>query len=81
MLDSEVIGVYSEKVRGNVLQAFVVPAQMGTLSDNEVRSLCQNELGSAKTPKYVTMLESIPKTSTGKANIQELRNLSKYNDR
>ncbi len=81
VLDSEVIGVYSEKVRGNVLQAFVAPAQMGTLSDNEVRSLCQNALGSAKTPKYVTILESIPKTSTGKANIQELRNLSKHNDR
>ncbi|MGI9537035.1 MAG: class I adenylate-forming enzyme family protein [Desulfocapsaceae bacterium] len=81
VLDSEVIGVYSEKVRGNVLHAFVVSTQVGTLADNEIRSLCQNELGSAKTPKHVTILEAIPKTSTGKSNIQELRNLSEKNDR
>jgi acyl-coenzyme A synthetase/AMP-(fatty) acid ligase len=80
VLDSEVIGVYSEKVRGNVLHAFVVPTQMGALNDNEIRSLCQNKLGSMKTPKYVTILESIPKTSTGKSNIQELRNISKNDD-
>jgi len=80
VLDSEVIGVHSEKAQGNVLHAFVVPTQMGALKDNEVRSLCQNKLGSMKTPKYVTILESIPKTSTGKSNIQELRNISKNND-
>ena len=81
VLDSEVIGVYSEKVRGNVLHAFVVPTQMGALTDNEIRSLCQNKLGNMKTPKYVTLIESIPKTSTGKSNIQELRSLSEKNDR
>jgi long-chain acyl-CoA synthetase len=81
VLDSEVIGVYSEKILGNVLHAFVVPTQMGALHDNEIRSLCQGKLGSMKTPKFITMLESIPKTSTGKSDIQELRNLLKINDR
>ena len=81
VLDSEVIGVYSEKIQGNVLHAFVVPTHMGALHDNEIRSLCQSELGSMKTPKFIALLESIPKTSTGKSDIQELRNLLKINDR
>ena len=80
VLDSEVIGVYPEKAQGNVLHAFVAPTQMGALNDNEVRSLCQNKLGNMKTPKYVTMLESIPKTSTGKSNIHVLITISKNND-
>ncbi len=81
VLDSEVIGVHSEKARGNVTHAFVVPTQKEALTDKEIRVLCQKELGSMKTPKYVSLLESIPKTSTGKANIKELRKLSKNNDR
>ena len=80
VLDSEVIGVYSEKARGAVLQAFVVPTQKGVLSEGDIRALCQNELGGMKTPKRVTLLESIPKTSTGKSDIKELRNLSKNHD-
>jgi long-chain acyl-CoA synthetase len=81
VLDSEVIGVYSEKMQGNVLHAFVVPTQQGALNENEIRNLCQNKLGSIKRPRYVTILESIPKTSTGKSNIQELKNLSDIHDR
>ncbi|TFH34312.1 MAG: hypothetical protein E4G95_08420 [Bacteroidia bacterium] len=76
VLDSEVIGAYSEKEQGNVLHAFVVPAQKEAVNENEIRNLCQDKLGSIKRPKYVTILESIPKTSTGKSNIQELKNLS-----
>ena len=76
VLDSEVIGVYSEKARGNVLQALVVPTTKEALQDSDVRSLCQKELGSMKTPRFITLLEAIPKTSTGKSNIQELKKLS-----
>lgn len=76
VLDSEVIGVYGEKEQGNVLHAFVVPVQKGALGENEIRKLCQDKLGAIKRPKYVTILDSIPKTSTGKANIQELKNLT-----
>lgn len=81
VLDAEVIGVYSDKLRGYVLHAAVVPTQMGSLADHQIRSLCQNELGSMKTPKHVIILESIPKTSTGKSNIQELRDLIKNHGR
>jgi len=76
VLDSEVIGVYSDKEQGNILHAFVVAARQGALNENDIRNLCQEKLGSIKRPKHVSILESIPKTSTGKTNIQELKNIS-----
>ena len=80
VLDSEVIGVHSEKLRGNALHAFVVPTQKEALSDKEIRLLCQKALGSIKTPRYIHLIESIPKTSTGKTNLKELRKLAKADD-
>ena len=81
VLDSEVIGVFSEKAQGNVLHAFVVPTRMGAIDENEIRGFCQDQLGGMKRPKRVTILATIPKTSTGKADIQALKNLSKTYDR
>jgi len=80
VLDSEVIGVNSERFRGNVLHAFVVSTQKEALGEKEIRLLCQKELGSIKTPRYIHLIESIPKTSTGKTDLNELRNLSKADD-
>jgi long-chain acyl-CoA synthetase len=60
VLDSEVIGVQSAKARGIVLQAFVVPAQTGMLTEKDIRGLCQKELGTIKTPRYIHLIESIP---------------------
>jgi long-chain acyl-CoA synthetase len=80
VLDSEVIGVYSEKEKGNILHAFVVPSQNESLSEKEIRSLCSERLGTIKTPKKVTVLTSLPKTSMGKTNIQELKSLILTND-
>jgi long-chain acyl-CoA synthetase len=79
VLDAAVIGIYSEKDQGNILNAFVVPAPGAPLIENEIRNLCFEQLGSIKTPKKVIILNSIPKTSTGKANIQELKNLVNTN--
>jgi len=75
VIDSEVIGLYSEKDQGNTLYAFVVPVPNAPLIENEIRTLCSEILGSIKTPKKITILGSLPKTSTGKTNIQELKNL------
>jgi acyl-CoA synthetase (AMP-forming)/AMP-acid ligase II len=76
VVDSEVIGTYFEKEKCNMLHAFVVPAQNAHLSENEIRSLYSERLGSIKSPKKVSILATIPKTSTGKTNIQELKNLA-----
>ena len=79
VLDAALIGIYSEKEQGNILHAFVVPAPQAPLNENEIRNLCLQKLGSIKTPKKITILESLPKTSTGKTNIQELKNLVSTN--
>jgi len=80
VLDSEVIGIYSEKQQGNILNAFVVPAPNAPLKENEIRDLCSKRLGSTKTPKKITLLEALPKTSTGKTDLKELRNQAGIDD-
>lgn len=80
VIDAEVIGVFSEKEKGNIIHAFIVPAQNGQINENEIRSICSEQLGSIKMPKKISILPLLPKTSTGKTNIKELRNLSDIND-
>ena len=81
VLDSEVIGVYSEKLQGKILHAFIVPAPNASLNVNEIRDLCLKQLGSIKTPKKITLLEALPKNSTGKTDIKELKNrIADYDD-
>ena len=80
ILDSEVISMYSEKEQGNILHAFVVPAQKVQIQESEIRKLCTQQLGSFKTPKKVSILKSLPKTSTGKTNIQELKMQTENNE-
>jgi len=76
VLEAEVIGVQTEKLQGHILHAFVVPAPNAPLRDNDIRELCTIQLGSIKTPKKITLLESLPKTSTGKTDIRELKKIS-----
>jgi long-chain acyl-CoA synthetase len=75
VLDSEVIGIHSGKLQGNILHAFVVPAPNAPLTENEIRDLCLKQLGSIKTPKKITLLEALPKNSTGKTDIKELKKI------
>ena len=76
VLDAEVIGIYAEKEKGNILQAFLVPVPKMALQANEIRTLCLDQLGSIKTPKKISILDSLPKTSSGKTDIQQLKNLA-----
>ena len=76
VLDATVIGIHSAKQQGNILHAFVVPAPNAALRDVDIRELCTKQLGSIKTPKKITLLESLPKTSTGKTDIRELKKLA-----
>jgi len=76
VLDATVIGVHSARQQGNILHAFVVPAPNAPLSEVDIRDLCTKQLGSIKTPKKITLLESLPKTSTGKTDVRELKKLA-----
>jgi long-chain acyl-CoA synthetase len=75
VLDAEVLGVHSEKEKGNILHAFAVPVPNAALDETGIRSLCLEELGSIKTPKRITILDALPRTSSGKTDIQQLKNL------
>ena len=80
VLDAAVIGVRSAKYQGNVLHAFVVPAPNAPLSEVDIRDLCVKQLGNIKTPRRITLIESLPKTSTGKTDIKELKKLAGDNE-
>jgi len=80
VLDATVIGVHSAKQLGNILHAFIVPAPNAPLSDGDIRDLCMKQLGNIKTPRRITLLESLPKTSTGKTDIRELKNIAGDNE-
>lgn len=76
VLDAAVIGVHSAKLQGNILHAFVVPAPQAPISETDIREQCMKQLGSTKTPKKITLLEALPKTSTGKTDNKELKKLA-----
>jgi len=77
VLDAAVIGVRSAKQGGNILHAFVVPAPKAPLSEIDIRNLCMKQLGSIKTPRKISLLKVLPKTSAGKTDIMELKNLAR----
>jgi long-chain acyl-CoA synthetase len=80
VLDAVIIGVQSDKQQGNILHAFVVPAPNAPLSEVNIRDLCTGKLGTIKTPRKITLVDSLPKTSTGKTDIEELKKLASSNE-
>lgn len=52
----------------------VVPAQR--ISEADIRETLSRSLASFKIPKYILFLESLPVTSTGKVQLQELKKLA-----
>ena len=80
VLDAAIIGVHSAKHQGNILHAFVVPVPGTSLSVLDIRDLCKDKLGNIKTPRKITLVESLPKTSTGKTDIKELKKLAVRSD-
>jgi acyl-CoA synthetase (AMP-forming)/AMP-acid ligase II len=65
--DAAVIGVDDEDL-GQVLAAFVT----GEVAPDQVRDRCKQELASFKVPRQVEVLDSLPRTTTGKLRRGEL---------
>ena len=62
-----------DKVRGEIVAAFVVPASED-LTVDDVLSFCQDNLGTYKIPRRVELVQDLPKTSsTGKIDKNALR--------
>jgi len=72
ILETAVIGV-DDAVLGQAVKAFVVLAAGATLSEAEVQRACAAKLESYMVPKHVAIVDSLPKTTTGKIKKTDLR--------
>lgn len=73
--DVTVMGIPDDEY-GEVLAAFVV----GSVSEDEIKKVCKNELASYKVPKRVEKLDELPRTSTGKVLKRELVEIAEDSD-
>ena len=71
MLESAVIGLPDEH-SGEVVAAFVVRRDE-TLTTDELRAYCKENLTGYKVPKQIFFRESLPKTNVGKVLRRALR--------
>lgn len=63
--EAAVIGV-ADKLRGEMVKAFVVLKQGESATEREIIKYCQERLANYKLPKTVEFVDDLPKTSTGK---------------
>jgi len=65
-----------DRLRGEVPIAFVVPLEGENVEPEELISFCRNHLAPYKVPREIKILESLPKTATGKVMKWKLKSNS-----
>ncbi len=68
------IGV-ADKIYGEEIVLFVVPASGSSIDIETVRRHCQSKLNKAKIPKYIEIIGDLPKTDRGKMDRKSLQEL------
>jgi fatty-acyl-CoA synthase len=58
---------------GEVAAAWVVPKTGARVTPDELRAYCQGQIAHFKTPKYIMIVEALPRTVTGKIRKHVLR--------
>ena len=65
ILEAAVVGVHDE-ILGQAIKAFVALEAGSELTEKEIMRFCSQHLENHMIPKYVILLDSLPKTVTGK---------------
>jgi len=73
--EAGVIGVDDEQY-GQRLVAFVVPAEGGSVTPDELKAYVRENLANYKVPRAVIVLDELPRNSTGKIVRRELQQLA-----
>lgn len=72
--DSAVIGVPDE-IRDVAIKAFIIPKDGQVVSKEEIIEYCSLKLAKFKVPEYMEFVTEFPRTSVGKIQKNELRNI------
>ncbi|MFC1944968.1 AMP-binding protein [Chloroflexota bacterium] len=72
VVEAVVCGVEDELL-GMAIKAFVVLTEDAETSDKEIIRFCSERLEDFMVPKYVEFLSSLPKTSTGKISVANIK--------
>lgn len=70
--EAAVVGVPDE-VYGEVVSAWVVLRPSATATAEEIREFCKGQIAHFKIPRYLEIVESLPRTVTGKVRKHMLR--------
>lgn len=63
--DVQVVGVPDAKF-GEVLAAWIIPKKAGSLTEEDIRSFCKDNIAHYKVPTYIRFVDEFPMTVTGK---------------
>lgn len=72
IIEAAVIG-WPDELLGEKICAFVALAEQCALTDKHIRKLCLNRLENFMTPQEIIILETLPKTATGKVSKKILK--------
>ena len=63
--DAQVFGIPDEHF-GEAVCAWVIPAPGGSVTAEDVTTLCKGQIAHFKVPKHIAIVETFPMTVTGK---------------
>ena len=63
-----------DPVRGQSIKVYITPQQGENIDEDDIFSLCAENLPAFMMPRYVEILKDMPRTATGKIDIESLRN-------